>query len=139
MSNSRLYQLNYSVYYCRYHIVWTPKYRGHVLVSLYIKQEFSRIFKQIASWKNFIIHEMHIADDHIHIYITIPPKHSVSYSVEMLKGKSSAWIKKKNKKVPPGPFWCRGYFVSTIGITDKAITGYIKKQHNQQSAQQILL
>jgi REP element-mobilizing transposase RayT len=57
----------------------------------------------------------------------------------MLKGKSSAWIKKKNKKVPLGPFWCRGYFVSTIGITDKAITGYIKKQHNQQSAQQILL
>jgi len=132
MANSRLYRLNHSVYCCRYHLVWTPKYRGRVLVSLYIKQEFDRIFKQIANWKSFIIHEIHIADDHIHLYLTIPPKYSVAYATELLKGRSSAWIK-KNKKIPLGPFWCRGYFVSTIGVTDRAITSYIKKQQRQQS------
>ncbi len=109
------------------------------MASLYIKQEFGRIFKTIAGWKGFIIHEFHIADEHIHLYLTIPPKYSVSYAVSILKGKSSAWIKKKNKKIPIGTFWCRGYFVSTIGIKDIVIQKYIQNQGKEQSNQPILL
>jgi putative transposase len=139
MSNGRLYRLSHSIYCCRYHLVWTPKYRGHVMSSSYIKLEFSRIFKLIANWKGFIIHEIHIADDHIHIYITIPPKFSIAYAVSILKGKSSAWIKKKNKKIPPGTFWCRGYFVSTIGISETAIRKYIQNQEKHQTNQLVLL
>ena len=139
MGNGRLYRLSHSIYCCRYHLVWTPKYRGRVMASNYIKQEFGRIFKQISAWKGFIIHEYHIADDHIHLFLTIPPKFSVAYAISILKGKSSAWIKKKNKKVPLGTFWCRGYFVSTIGIADMAIRKYIQNQEKTQSEQLVLL
>ncbi|AKM81943.1 MAG: transposase IS200-family protein, putative transposase [Berkelbacteria bacterium GW2011_GWE1_39_12] len=139
LSNSRLYQLNHALYCCRYHLVWSPKYRGRVMCSTYIKQEFERIFKMIAKWKGLVIYEIHIADDHIHIYISIPPKYSVSYAMSILKGKSSAWIKKKNKKIPLGTFWSRGYFVSTIGISEIAIRKYIQNQDKQQSAQPVLL
>ena len=139
MANGRLYRLSHSIYCCRYHLVWTPKYRGRVLASKYIKLEFARIFKLIAGWKGFVIHEFHICDDHIHIYLTIPPKYSVAYAISILKGKSSAWIKKKNKRIPQGTFWCRGYFVSTIGISEIAIRKYIQNQEKLQSNQQILL
>ena len=139
MSNGRLYRLSHSIYCCRYHLVWTPKYRDRVMTSSYIKQEFTRIFKLIANWKGLVIHEIHIADDHIHIYITIPPKYSVAYAVSILKGKSSAWIKKKNKKIPQGTFWCRGYFISTIGITETAIRKYIQNQEKLQTNQLVLL
>lgn len=109
------------------------------MASTYIKTEFERIFKMIARWKGFVIHEFYIADDHIHLYLTIPPKYSVAYAIAILKGKSSAWIKKKNKKIPQGTFWCRGYFVSTIGISEIAIRKYIQNQEKYQSNQLTLL
>jgi len=92
----------------------------------------------IAKWKGFVVHELHIADDHIHLYLTVPPKFSVSYALAILKGKSSAWIK-KNRKIPPGTFWCRGYFVATIGISEVAIRKYIQNQEKHQSTQPVLL
>ena len=132
MSKGRLYQLSHCLYYCRFHLVWIPKYRNRVMAPTVIKQELRRIFKQIAKWKGFEIHSWHIGDEHLHLYITIPPKYSVSYAVSILKGKSSAWIKKKNKKIPKGTFWCRGYFVSTIGVSEEAIRKYIENQEKQQ-------
>jgi putative transposase len=128
MTNSRLYQLDHCTYYCWYHIVWTPKYRGKVLADKYIKQELKRIFKAIAKWKEFKIKAWHIGDEHIHLYILIPPKYSVSCAASILKGKSSSWIKKKTKKIPQGTFWGRGYFVSTIGINEQAMKRYIDNQ-----------
>lgn len=86
------------------------------MADTYIKAEFKRIFKAIAKWKGFRIHAWHIGDDHIHLDMDIPPKYSVAYAVEIMKGKSSSWIKKKTKKFPPGSLWARGYFVSTIGL-----------------------
>lgn len=132
MSNARLYQLNHCTYYCRYHLVWTPKYRGKVLADRYIKSELKNMFKQIAKWKGLAIFQWHIGDEHVHLYLSIPPKYSVSYTLEVLKGKTSTWIKKKTKKFPKGPFWCRGYFVSTIGITETAIKKYIENQWQHQ-------
>ena len=128
MKNGRLYTLNHCTYLCQYHLVWTPKYRGKVLVSKYIKDEMKRIFKQICRWKHFVIKAWYIGDEHIHLYVVIPPKYSVSYAVQLLKAKSSAWIKKKNRKIPLGSFWCVGYFVTTIGINEVAIKTYIKNQ-----------
>ena len=130
--NGRLYQLNHCTYLCSYHIVWTPRYRGAVMSSMFIKTEFKRIFKAICRWKGFKIHAWHIGDEHIHLYITIPPKYSVSYALSIIKGKSSAWIKKKTKQFPPGSFWARGYFVATIGIQEEAIRRYIRNQSHHQ-------
>lgn len=131
-NNGRLYQLSQCTYICQYHLVWTPKYRGKVLDSNYIKTELKRIFKCIAKWKGFRIISWHIGDEHIHLYIIIPPKFSVSYAMSIIKGKSSSWIKKKTKKFPKGSLWQKGYFVSTIGINEIAVKRYIENQQHHQ-------
>ncbi len=132
MANKRLYQLNHCTYLCQYHLVWTPRFRGKVLTDAYIKTELKRIFKLICKWKGFRIVAWHVGDEHIHLYLVIPPKYSVSYAANVIKGKSSAWIKKKTKKFPPGSLWARGYFVSTIGINEFAVKKYIENQTHRQ-------
>ena len=102
------------------------------MADKYIKAELKRIFKQICKWKGFKLYQWHIGDEHIHLYISIPPKYSVSYAMSILKGKSSTWIKKKTKKIPRGTFWARGYFVSTIGIDEHAIRQYIENHRHSQ-------
>ncbi len=129
--NRRLYQLTHSTWVCDYHIVWCPKYRGKVLQDTFIKQELKRMFKYIAKWKALIIHAWYVGDDHIHLYLSIPPKYSISYIIQILKGKTSSWIKKKTKKFPKGTLWGRGFFVSTIGLDEHQIKNYIKNQDRQ--------
>lgn len=128
----RLYQNTHSTWVCDYHIVWCPKYRGKVLSDNYIKLELKRMFKYIAVWKKLYIHAWHIGDDHIHLYLTISPKYSVAYIVQVLKGKTSMWIKKKTKKFPQGTLWARGYFVSTIGLNEHQTKNYILNQSHHQ-------
>jgi|SRR3989338_4574815 len=132
MTTRRLYQLGHVTYRCHYHIVWTPRYRGKVMTSPYIKAEFKRIFKAICRWKGFRVEAWHIGDEHVHLYISIPPKFSVSYAMAVLKGKSSAWIKKKTKQFPQGSFWARGYFVTTVGIDEMVVKRYVKNQYHHQ-------
>ena len=104
------------------------------VIDFYVKAELQRIFKMIAKWKDFKIHAWHVGDDHIHLYFTIPPKYSVAYAVAVIKGKSSAWIKKKTKKIPPGSLWNRGYYISTIGLNEFAIKRYVENQTHRQVA-----
>jgi len=128
--------MSHSFYDCKYHIVFTPKYRGKVLQGQ-VGKEARRIIRQVCAWKGFEILEGRICADHVHLVIIIPPKHSVSYAMSIIKGKSSAWIKKKNKKYKDlchkGSLWARGYFVSTVGIDEMIIRRYVRHQskHNQ--------
>jgi putative transposase len=128
--------MSHSFYDCKYHIVFTPKYRGKILEGQ-VGKEVRRIIRQICKWKGFEILEGSVCPDHIHIVVIIPPKYSVSYAMSIIKGKSSSWIKKKNKKYKDicknGSLWARGYFVSTIGIDEVIIRRYVKHQekHNQ--------
>ena len=86
MSNGWLYaQPSHCTYTCQYHLVWTPKYRGKVLAEKYIKQELKRIFKMICAWKGFTVHAWHIGDEHIHLFVSIPPKYSVAYALAVIK------------------------------------------------------
>ena len=105
------------------------------MADTYIKAELGRIFKQIAKWKGLIIRAWHIGDEHIHIVLDIPPKYSVSYVLQIMKGKSSSWLKKKTKKFPPGSLWCAGYFVSTVGVDEMMIRNYVKNQQHHQIKQ----
>ncbi len=140
MSNIKLYQLSHCKYRCQYHLVWIPRYREKVLADNYIKAELGRIFKTIAKWKGFVIRAWHIGDDHIHLVIDIPPKYSISYAMAIIKGKSSAWIKKKTKKLPRGSLWAKGYFVSTVGVDEMTIQNYVKHQeHHQVNVQKLPL
>lgn len=133
--------LSHSYYECKYHIVWTPKYRGKVLKDQRIKQEMNRIFKMICKWKDWEILELSIQDDHIHIVLIISPKNSISYVMQILKGKSSAWIKKRIKnKIKTishrGSVWARGYFVSTIGADQYVVRRYVKNQNHKHQSDQ---
>jgi len=93
---TKLYKLEHCTYCCQYHVVWTPRYRGRVMADIYIKQELKRIFKFIAKWKGLKILEWHIGDEHVHLYLVIPPKYSVSYILCVFKAKS----KRKQKNSP---------------------------------------
>lgn len=128
---TKLYRLEHSTYVCQYHIVWIPRYRGKVLADTYSKQELKRIFKFMCKWKGFTIVAWHVGDDHIHLYLIIPPKYSVSYAIQILKSKSANWLKKKTKRFPQGNLWARGYFVSTIDINEQVIINYIKNQDHK--------
>lgn len=130
--NRRLYQLSHCTWECMYHIVWCPKYRGPVLKDTFIKHELKREFKQIAKWKQCTIYAWHIGDEHIHLQMAVPPKYSVSYVMNFMKGKSSSWVKKKTKKFPKGTLWQRGYFVSTVGLNEHQIRNYINDQSHHQ-------
>src|SRR6185436_7446883 len=104
------------------------------MADKYIKAELKHLFKQICKWKGFIPLAWHIGDEHIHLYVSIPPKYSVAYAMAILKGKSSSWIKKKTNKIPQGSYWPREYFASTVGIEEMAIRKYIENQRPFQIA-----
>ena len=129
--------LAHCFYDCKYHIVWTPRYRGKILKNDHVKKELQRIINLICKWKHFELLELNIQDDHLHLCLIIPPKFSVSYAMSVIKGKTSSWIKKTNKKTQSlsdkGSLWARGYFVSTIGIDELIVRRYVKHQekHNQ--------
>jgi putative transposase len=124
----------------RYHIVWTPKYRGKVLTTNKIRSELRRIFESICKWKHWEIIELSIQDDHIHLCIIPTPRDSISYVMQVLKGKLSAWMKKKIKRkhglYERQSLWARGYFVSTIGIDENIIRRYVKHQHHHNEVSQ---
>lgn len=92
----------------------------------------SELNQQIAKWKGLVITAWHIGDDHIHLVVDIPPKYFVAYVMSVIKGKSSAWIKKKTKKLPKGSLWAKGYFVSTVGVDEMTIQNYVKHQEHHQ-------
>lgn len=132
--------LSHCFYDLKYHVVWTPKYRGKVLGSDKIKHELRRIFESICKWKHWEILELSIQEDHIHMCILATPRDSVSYMMQMIKGKSSAWLKKKIKRThglyERQSLWARGYFASTIGFDENVIRRYVKHQHHHNEIEQ---
>lgn len=132
--------LSHSFYDIKYHFVWTPKYRGKVLGVQKVQDELFRIFNSVTKWKHWEIIELNIQEDHIHLVLLANPKVSPSYIMQILKGKSSAWIKKKIKRkheiFERQSVWARGYFVSTIGIDEFIIRRYVKHQHKHHQLDQ---
>ena len=88
---SNINHLNHSSYECKYHIVFTPKYRKKELFGV-IRKQLKDVFHRLARQKECEIVEGYIMKDHVHMLISIPPKHSVSHVVGFLKGKSSIWV-----------------------------------------------
>ena len=114
---------------CKYHIVFAPKYRRQVIYGK-IKADIGQILRKLCEWKGVEIIEAEACSDHIHLLVSIPPKISVSSFMGYLKGKSSLMIfdKHANLKYRYGnrEFWCRGYYVDTVGKNKKAIAEYIR-------------
>ena len=116
---------------CKYHIVFAPKYRRQVIYGK-IKADIGIMLRKLCEYKQVEIIEAEACKDHIHMLVSIPPKYSVSQIMGYLKGKSSLMIFEKyaNMKYKYGNrhFWCRGYYVDTVGRNKKAIAEYIRKQ-----------
>ena len=123
--------LAHSIWNCKYHIVFAPKYRRQVFYKEK-KIQIGQILRKLCEFKGVEILEAEVCPDHIHMLLKIPPKMSVSGFVGYLKGKSSIMIfqqwgnakfKYRNRE-----FWCRGYYVDTVGKNTKKIAEYIRNQ-----------
>jgi len=116
---------------CKYHIVFTPKYRRKVIYNQY-KEDIRDIIKRHCKYKGVEIIEGHLMPDHIHMLVSIPPKYSISQFMGYLKGKSALMIfdKHANLKYKFGNrhFWAEGYYVSTVGLNEATIRKYIQEQ-----------
>ena len=116
---------------CKYHIVFAPKYRRKVFFGEK-KREIGKILRQLCEWKGVEIIEAEICPDHVHMLVSIPPKVAVSSFMGYLKGKSSLMIYEQfgdmKFKYRNREFWCRGYYVDTVGKDKKKIAEYIKHQ-----------
>ncbi|KNZ69147.1 Transposase IS200 like protein [Thermincola ferriacetica] len=116
---------------CKYHIVFAPKYRRQVIYNK-IKSDIGKILRTLCEYKKVEIIEANACPDHIHMLVSIPPMISVSSFMGYLKGKSSLMIfdRHANLKYKHGNrhFWCRGYYVDTVGRNKKAIEQHIRKQ-----------
>ena len=133
----RIYQMNdtkslsHSKWNCKYHIVFAPKYRRQVVYGK-LKVDIGKILRTLCEQKGVEIIEAEACPDHIHMLLSIPPNVSVSSFIGYLKGKSALMIfdRHANLKYKYGSrhFWCRGYYVDTVGKNAKAIQEYIKEQ-----------
>ena len=116
---------------CKFHIVFAPKYRRREIYGA-LRRDIGRILRMLCERKEIEIIEAEYCMDHVHMLVKIPPKYSVSQIVGYLKGKSSLMIfdRHANLKYKYGNrhFWCRGYFVDTVGKNTKKIEEYIKNQ-----------
>jgi len=123
--------LSHTKWRCQYHIVLTPKYRRQVIYGKY-KIEIGKILRTLCERNGIEIIEANACKDHIHMLVSIPPKMSVSKAMGILKGKSALMIFDRfaNLKYKYGNrhFWCRGYFVDTVGRNKTAIQKYIQEQ-----------
>ena len=126
--------LSHSKWLCKYHIVFTPKYRRKV-IYYQLRADIQKIIKDLCKWKGIEIIEGHMMSDHIHLLLSIPPKYSVSQVMGYLKGKSAMMIFERhaNLKYKFGNrhFWAEGYYVSTVGLNTATIQKYIKDQEKE--------
>lgn len=123
--------LSHTTWRCNYHIVFAPKYRRMIIYGK-IKSDIGKILRKLCERKSVIILEASACQDHIHMLVSIPPKYAISDFIGYLKGKSSLEIFERhaNLKYKYGNrrFWCKGYYVDTVGRNEKVIKKYIQEQ-----------
>ena len=129
-----LESLNHSVWDCKYHVVFIPKCRRKVLYTQ-LRRHLGRVFRELALQKESRVEEGHLMADHVHILLSIPPKHAVSQVVGFIKGKSAIHLARvygeRKQNFVGQHFWARGYFVTTVGRDETAIRDYIRKQEKE--------
>ena len=131
MGMNDMNSLSHTRWNCKYHIVFAPKYRRKVFYKEK-RTAIGKILRQLCEWKGVKIIEAEACPDHIHMLVSIPPYLSIAQFMGFLKGKSTLMIfdRHANLKYKYGSrnFWCRGYYVDTVGRNERVIQEYIKKQ-----------
>ena len=134
MSNNDEYSLAHTKWDCKYHIVFSPKFRRKEIYGE-LRTEIGQILRMLCDRKGVEIVEANACKDHIHMLVVIPPKMSVSSFMGYLKGKSTLIIFERhaNLKYKYGNrhFWCKGYYVSTAGLNKEKIAKYIQQQQTE--------
>ena len=119
---------------CKYHVVFIPKKRKKMIFGA-IRKHLGQVLHELAGQKECRIVEGHLKQDHVHLCISIPPKHAVSYIVGFIKGKSAISIARRfmgrAKNFTGENFWARGYFVSTVGLDEEMVRAYIRHQEKE--------
>ena len=130
--------LSHSVWDCKYHVVFIPKYRKKTLYGE-LRQRLGDVFRTLAKQKECQVVEGHLMPDHVHMLISIPPKYSVAQVIGYTKGKSAIHVARTffdHKRNFVGQhFWARGYFVSTVGRDEATIREYIRNQEVEDKRQ----
>ena len=128
---AQLGSLAHTKWDCKYHIVWIPKYRKKALFGE-LRRELGPVLRELASHRDSEIIEGTMKVDHVHILISIPPKHKVSQVVGYIKGKSAMHIARsymgRQRNFTGQHFWARGYYVSTVGLEETVVRQYIQEQ-----------
>ena len=123
--------LAHTKWMCKYHIIFTPKYRRKVIYNQY-RKDLGEILRELCRYKHVEIIEGHLMRDHVHMLVMIPPSLSVSAFMGYLKGKSALMMfdRHANLKYKFGNrhFWSEGYYVSTVGLNDATVAKYIHEQ-----------
>jgi putative transposase len=122
--------LSHTRWDCSYHIIFIPKYRRKIFFKD-IRKEVGDILRKLCEYKNVELVKGSISADHVHIYVKIPPKLSVSEFMGYLKGKSALMVFDRFPQMKQGSgrhLWAKGYYVSTVGINKDVIREYIQKQ-----------
>ena len=136
--NDDINSLSHSKWRCKYHIVFAPKYRRKAIYGD-IRKDIGVILRKLCEQKGVEIIEAELCPDHVHMLVSIPPSLSVAQFVGYLKGKSALMIfdRHANLKYKYGNrhFWCRGYYVDTVGKNEKKIAEYIQNQLQEDIAE----
>ena len=127
----KAYSLSHTKWMCKYHIVFTPKYRRKVIYNQ-VRKDIGETLRKLCEYKGVEIIEGHLMPDHVHMPVAIPPKISVSSFMGYLKGKSSlmAFDRHASMRYKFGnrKFWAEGHCVSTVGLNEATIAKYIREQ-----------
>jgi putative transposase len=126
--------LSHTTWECKYHVVFIPKCRRKVLYGQ-LRVHLGEVFRKLAAQKDSRVEEGHLLPDHVHILLSIPPKHSVSQVVGFIKGKSAIHVARtygeRKRNFVGQHFWARGFFVSTVGRDEAVIRQYIRNQEKE--------
>lgn len=133
--SKRFRKLAHSLYECKYHVVFCPKYRYRILkdeVAEYVRQQLYQLVKQQEGVE---IIELNIQEDHVHLVLWIPPKYTVSEIMGFLKGKLAIRVFERfpalGRRYWGRHLWSRGYCVSTVGVDEEMIRQYVRWQERQ--------
>lgn len=126
--------LSHSMWDCKYHVVWIPKRRRKALYGQ-IRKLLGKVLHELARQRESTILEGHLCADHVHVYISIPPKYAVAQVIGYIKGKSAIQIARtyggRARNFVGQHFWARGYFASMVGRDEQVIREYIRRQEKE--------
>lgn len=136
MSEKRFKRLSHSLYECKYHVVFCPKYRHRILTGE-VARMVARQIEQLCGYKEGVeVIELNVRADHVHVVLEIPPKYAVSSIMGYLKGRLAIRLLQEYKAIAGQSWgrhvWARGYCVSTVGLDEEKIRKYVRWQEEKE-------